>query len=108
MGMTERRKGERAEREIVELLHAHGWSRATRNFQSGGQGNGDIAHGPEGTSWEVKRSERFRLRDAYRQAAIAAKGDIPVVATRWNDGPWLAVIELSELLVLLRLREREP
>lgn len=31
---------------------------------------------------------------------------VPVVATRWNGGPWLAVVELDELLALLELRER--
>jgi hypothetical protein len=30
---------------------------------------------------------------------------MPVLATRWDRGPWLAVVELDELLALLELRE---
>jgi Holliday junction resolvase len=103
----ERRKGASGELELVELLRAHGWPRATRNFASGAAGNGDIAHGPIGVLIEAKRTERFRLRDAWAQASSDAEraGLMPVVATRWSRGPWLAVVELPELLRLLRLRE---
>lgn len=105
MSRSERDKGAKGELEVLELLRAH-WPRATRNFASGAAGNGDFAHGPEGVTIEAKRTERFRLRDAWRQAQNAAGDDLPVVATRWNRGPWLAIVELDELLELLAFRER--
>jgi hypothetical protein len=106
MSARERTKGARGELEVVELVRAR-WPRATRNFASGAAGNGDIAHGPEGVSIECKRTERLRLRDAWAQASTDADrgGLLSVVATRWNGGPWLAVLELDELLALLELRE---
>lgn len=106
MSATERRKGGRGELEVLELIKAR-WPRSTRNFASGAAGNGDIAHGPQGVLFEVKRTERFRLREAWCQAArdADAAGLMPVVATRWNGGRWLAVLELDELLALLALRE---
>jgi Holliday junction resolvase len=104
---SERNKGARGELEVLELVRVR-WPRATRNFASGAAGNGDIAHGPEGVVIECKRTERLRLRDAWAQAVEAAEpaGALPVVATRWNRGPWLAVVELDELLALLALREQ--
>jgi hypothetical protein len=107
MSATERRKGARGELEVLELVRAR-WPRATRNFASGAAGNGDIAHGPEGVLIECKRTERLRIRDAWAQASADADraGRSPVVCTRWNAGPWLAVVELDDLLALLELRER--
>jgi len=107
MSVRERNKGSRGELEVVELVRGR-WPRATRNFASGAAGNGDIAHGPEGVSIEVKRCEKTRLRDWWAQASADADraGQTPIVATRWNGGPWLGVVELDELLALLELRER--
>jgi hypothetical protein len=107
-GRTSRSKGARGENEVVELLRTH-WPRATRNWMSGAGGNGDIVHGPAHVVWEVKRTDRLRLRESWKQAegaaAAAGIGELPVLATRWNGGRWLAVIELEELLALLHLRE---
>jgi hypothetical protein len=108
-GAGQRDKGASGELEVVELVRIF-WPRATRNFASGAAGNSDIAHGPADVLLEVKRTERLRLRESWRQverdAWAAGPGILPVLATRWNRGPWLAVTELDELLALLALRER--
>jgi hypothetical protein len=106
-GPASRRKGALGELEVLEVIRMSGWPRATRNFASGAAGNGDIANGPAGVTWEVKRTNRLRVRDAWAQVATAAAAgrDMPVLATRWDRGPWLAVVELDELLALLELRE---
>ena len=106
-GRMSRNKGARGELEVIDLLHAHGWTHSHRNFDSGSAGGGDIARGPAGVALEVKRTERFALREAWAQAVedADARGDLPVVAHRWNGGPWLAVLLLEELLALLALRE---
>jgi hypothetical protein len=83
------------------------WPRCHRNYASGAEGGGDMAEGPAGVAWEVKRTNRLRMREAWRQLeADAAVGDLmPVLAHRWDRGPWLATVELDELLALLALRE---
>jgi len=58
MSASERRKGAEGEREVVELLHAHGWPRAHRNFGSGSAGGGDVAQGPEGAVIAPRRTPR--------------------------------------------------
>jgi hypothetical protein len=109
-GSRSRDKGGRGELEVLELVHAAGWPRATRNFASGARGNSDVAHGPADVLLEVKRTERLRLRESWtqveRDAWRAGPAILPVLATRWNRGPWLAITELDELLTLLAHRER--
>lgn len=105
MGKPSRDKGARGELEVLELLRSHGWDRCTRNFASGATGNGDIARGPQGVHLEIKRVERFSIRQTWKQASTEAGTDLPVILTRWNQGPWLAVVEADELLTLLRMRE---
>ena len=108
MSARERLKGARGERELVELLVAHGWTRARRNFQSGGQGGGDIAGGPAGYVIECKRHRgRLDLPGAMRQAHEAAgPHDVPVVAHRRDGAAWYATLPLEDLLVLIAFRER--
>jgi crotonobetainyl-CoA:carnitine CoA-transferase CaiB-like acyl-CoA transferase len=112
-GPGSRNKGARGELEVLELVRVW-WPRATRNFASGAAGNSDIAHGPAHTVIEAKRTERLRLRDAWRQvehdAQVAGVGTLPVLATRWSGtphapAPWLAITELEEVLSLIHLRE---
>lgn len=106
MGARERRKGAAGELEVVEILRGHGWARAHRNFDSGSQGGGDIAHGPAGCHLEIKRQERLSVPAALRQAARdAAPGDVPIVVHRPSRSAWMATLPLDELLALLRLRE---
>ena len=111
MGVSQRRKGAAGELEVVEAVRAAGWPNATRNFASGARGGSDVANGPAHTLIESKRVEALRLRDSWKQVTAdadrAGVGTLPVLAHRWNGGPWLAIRELDELLALLALRERE-
>lgn len=101
-----RSKGNRAEREVIDLLHEYGWPHARRNFQSGGQGGGDIIAGPADVHLEVKHRERCLIWDWVQQAESEARPtDLPVVAFRRNRSQWMAAVPLDELLALLRLRE---
>jgi len=105
-GRGARSKGGAAEREVVELLKAHGWLEARRNFRSGADGGADITGGPADTSWEIKRQERVCIWEWLQQAAEAARPtDTPIVAFRRNRSEWLAVLPLEDLLSLLELRE---
>ena len=111
MGASERRKGARGENEVRDLVRAAGWPNARRTFASGAAG------------WIRSRVLRGAARDQTNRTVPAARtrglrlstplnvkagGTVPVVATRWNGGEWLAVLELDELLALLQLREWTP
>jgi len=104
----ERRKGAEGEREVVAMLHAHGYTRAHRNLGSGSAGGGDVAHGPEGVTFEVKRHRgRLDLPKAVRQAEQAAGDhDLAIVAHRRDGEPWRAALPLEDLLELLGWRDR--
>jgi hypothetical protein len=101
-----RSKGNRAEREIIDMLHARGWTGAYRNFQSGGQGGGDVIGGPADVHVEVKHRERAAIWEWIAQAdAECRPTDLPVVFFRRNRCGWYAALPADELLALLQLRE---
>jgi hypothetical protein len=102
-----RSKGNRAEREIIDVLHALGWTTARRNFQSGGQGGGDIIEGPTDVHLEVKHRERCAIWEWIEQAASEARPtDMPAVIFRRNRSGWYAAIPLDDLLALLLIRDQ--
>lgn len=101
-----RGKGNRAEREVIDMLHAYGWTSAYRNFGSGSQGGGDIIGGPGDTHLEVKHREACRIWEWIAQAEDEARPtDLPVVVFRRNRSQWYAAIPADELFALLKLRE---
>ena len=107
MGARERERGARGEREVVQLVREHGWPGAERSSNGRAQvGRGDIALGPEFTSIDVKFCEKTEPWKWWRQAERDADGRMPVVAFRRSRSPWLAIVELDELLELLAMRER--
>lgn len=101
-----RSKGSRAEREVIDMCHRHGWTGAYRNFQSGGQGGGDIIGGPPDVHVEVKRCERAEIWKWIAQAEGDCRPtDISVVVFRRNRSQWYACVPAEELMALLKLRE---
>jgi hypothetical protein len=106
MSRAQRDRGARFEREVVDAAKAAGYPLAARTSDGRHQRTrGDIA-GVPGVSIECKRTEKFSIRQAWAQALEqAAATDLPVVVTRWDHGPALAVLPLDELLALLKHRE---
>jgi Holliday junction resolvase len=104
MGRASRRKGAEGELEVVKLAKAHGFT-AARTRSGGGQALSDIA-GIPGFAVESKRTEVESVRKWFEQAADNCGNDIPVVAHRKNKTPWLATLELDELLALIARAER--
>lgn len=101
-----RSKGSRFERLVIDMLKAHGWLGAYRNFQSGGQGGGDVIGGPVGVHIEAKHRERCAMWDWIAQAIAEARPtDIPVVVFKRNGSDVYAALPFDQLLALLRLRE---
>jgi hypothetical protein len=101
-----RAKGNRAELEVINLLKDNGWPHAHRQFQSGGQGGGDISEGPADVHLEVKHRERAAIWEWLEQARSEARPtQMPAVVFRRNRSQWYAAIPLDDLLELLRLRD---
>ncbi len=98
-----RSKGSRAELEVREILRDHGYTTARRNFQSGGQGGGDLIEGIPGVHLEIKHHERTAIWEWIAQAeADARPTDTPAVVFRRNRSGWYACIPFSDLLGLLK------
>lgn len=98
-----RSKGNRGELAVIELLRTYGWS-PRRNWQSGGQGGGDILGGPVGCNIEVKHHERPAIWEWIAQAEADARAtDIPIVVCRRNRMQWWAVMPDDEFAALLEL-----
>lgn len=108
MSARERLKGAVAEREVCRILHEHGWPNARRTHDGREQSQrGDIANGPAGTHFEIKRHERLNVPKAFDQlVADAPSSSVPVLVHRPSRHEWMATLPLCELLSLLQLRER--
>lgn len=105
MSRAQRDRGARFEREVVSMAKDAGFTDAARTSDGRHQRTrGDVA-GVPGVSVECKRTEAFSIRAAWKQATDQASDmDLPVVVTRWDGGPALAVLEAAELFALLKHR----
>lgn len=100
-GKRAKRRGERGENEVRDLIRDAGWITTHRNFQSGGQGGGDLADAIPDWHIEVKFTERLALSAAWRQARTGARAtDAIVIVHRCNFQPWLATLTLNEWIGL--------
>ena len=97
-GLRSKRKGAEGEREAAFVLNEQFGTAFHRGRQyHGGPESPDVAGGPKGLHVEVKRAERLSLYPALAQAALDAKGDIPIVMHRSNGNPWVICIEMKHL-----------
>jgi Holliday junction resolvase len=101
MGAHSRNKGARAEREIARILLEYGYLGAMRGQQRSGLEQADVI-GLPGWHIESKRTERVALWAAWAQAnRDCPRGSKPLVVTRKNKEPWLAVLTFEAFLDLL-------
>lgn len=109
MTINSNRKGKAGEREAAAAISAVLGVEARRGQQfSGGEDSPDVVTGIPGVHFEVKRTNRLRIREAIAQAAADAGSDqIPVVLHRWDRGPWLVVVPLADLPELARRIKKE-
>ena len=107
MGLSEREKGARGERELAEFFRRFSIP-AYRQVQFGrGGGHNPDVRGPQGLHIECKRTERLRAYPAVQQALDdASEGQTALVCHKQNRREWLAILRLEDLL-LLRYREGE-
>ena len=96
MGKPSREKGKRGEREFAKWLTANG-HRARRGQQYDGiEGDDVVCPSLAAYHIEVKRVEALRLKDSLAQAIADARGRIPVVAHRRNQGEWMIIMRASD------------
>jgi hypothetical protein len=87
---------------LREILRDNGYLSARRNFQSGGQGGGDLIEAISGVHIEVKHRERTAIWEWIEQAENDAKPtDTPAVIFRRNRSDWYVCIPLKDFLGLL-------
>ena len=100
-GRAAKRKGDSFELEVRDVLRAHGYTGAHRNFQSGGQGGGDLADAIPDVHIEAKRHERVALPQWWRQACADARPTDSVwVVHRGNQQPLMVTLLLTDLVPL--------
>ena len=102
MNTNSKQKGNRAERELLEILRPWGAERHDQRY-IGGKGNPDIGAVIAGHPChvEVKRVERLNVHAAYQQAQRDAENAVPMVCHRRSREPWLVTMELGDLLTMI-------
>lgn len=105
-GRRSRNKGKRGElsaaRELSRVLGVP----ARRGQQFSGIEGKDVVVGIPGLHVEVKRTEKLSLYPAMEQATRDAKPDeVPLVLHRRNAKPWLVILNLEDLMKLVRTIE---
>lgn len=104
-GASSRRKGNRAEVEVVRVLREHGYEAHTsRELRGGTQGGADIVSDFP-AQIEVKNQARLDLAGWWAQAKAQA-GDLPAVVVHKRVGKgraedWWVTMDLKTLLKLV-------
>lgn len=94
-------KGQNGEREVQEILRAHGFHECRRNFASGGQGGNDLI-GVPGYGIEIKFQETTKPWEWYEQCKEAASPtETPLVVFRRSRSPWMALLSFEDLLGIM-------
>lgn len=105
MGKMSRDKGKRAEREVVNILKAHGYKDAHRTAQvKGNTGEAADVIGLPGFHLEVKHQETVRLDEWWQQAVhdSAFTGDIPLLVHRKNNQRWKVTMDFETFLGVIQ------
>ena len=100
--MNSREKGKRGEREWASVCREHGWDVRRTVQYCGNTGDASDCVGLPGIHQEVKRVERLDIHGAMAQAIRDAtkSGDVPIVAHRKNNCPWLVTMRVDDWFAL--------
>lgn len=111
MGKMSRNKGKEGEREFSRLCRQHGYDTHRTAQYRGNTGEAGDMEGLPGIHVEVKRTEVLRPWDYMNQskhdAAESGKGEIPIVAWRKNNYPWVVLLEFDDFMRLYSAWEAE-
>jgi Holliday junction resolvase len=98
MGMMQREKGKRGEREAAAKLTELLGVPVRRSQQFRGTHEAADLHGVPGLHIEVKRCERLSLYEALEKVESESGDDCPMVLHRRNGKRWVAVMYLADLV----------
>lgn len=104
VAINSRAKGCRGELEFAAVLKEAGFEARRGQQFSGGGDSPDVISNVPGVHWEVKRVESGNLYNWFHQARRDSleTGNIPVVAHRKNGKEWLAILNVEDLLELIK------
>ena len=98
MGKSQKEKGKRGEREVANILKAHGYDARRGQQFCGFTGEADVV-GLPGYHLEVKFQETTKLADWFAQSERdARKGEVPVVVHRKSRSPWMITMRFEDWL----------
>ena len=114
MAINSKRKGKVGELEAVHYLKEKGYENSRRSVQYSGKGNedsADIVDAIPGVHLEIKRTEKCSpykfLKQAIEDSTLTGKNDIPVVMHRQNRKDWIAIMQMDDLIKLLKKIESQ-
>ena len=111
LGKKSRDKGKAGEREFSRLCRQYGYDTHRTAQYRGNTGDAGDVEGLPGIHVEVKRTEVLRSWDYMNQskhdAAESGKGEIPIVAWRKNNYPWVVLLEFDDFMRLYSAWEAE-
>ena len=100
--MNSRDKGAKGERELARVLSERGYQCRRGQQYCGANGDADVV-GLPGVHIECKRVERLDLDKAMSQSVHDAKtGEMPIVAHRKNNHPWLVTMRLEDFMAIYK------
>lgn len=95
-----RAKGARGELEVQAIFRDYKWHLVRRNWQSGGQGGGDLVGTPDVV--EVKRTKKnVRFWEWVEQARSAASDNRWCLWVRRDAGTWHVVVDSDRYMELI-------
>jgi len=99
--MNSREKGKRGEREWAAICRDHGYDARRGQQFCGADGSADVV-GVPGFHMEIKRVQALNIHAAMKQAENDARdGEIPIVAHRKNNTPWLVTMRAEDWFELI-------
>lgn len=108
MPINSRDKGKRGERMWRDVCHANGFDKVRRTVQyCGNTGDASDCIGLPNIHQEVKFVENLNIRKAYEQAKHDAEksGNMPIVAWKKNNKPWLVTMSADDWFKIYRESE---
>lgn len=108
MPINSRDKGKRGERMWRDVCQANGFDKVRRTVQyCGNTGDASDCIGLPNIHQEVKFVENLNIRKAYEQAMHDAKksGNLPIVAWKKNNQPWLVTMSADDWFKIYRESE---
>lgn len=105
MGKMQREKGKRGERQVANILKAHGYDDAHRTAQARGDtGEAPDVTGLPGFHLEVKYQEKIYLDKWWDQAVEDSEksGDIPLLVFRKKRRDWRICMDFETFLEVIK------